>query len=115
MPTNPTQKIAAIGPRELISILESVGIDTYGATTTKTEVEMQIRSIQEKKGEYAILCITEGLIKTLEPALLTELRSTITPALLVIPDLASLPESGVDRIRELAKRATGSDILGGSA
>jgi vacuolar-type H+-ATPase subunit F/Vma7 len=109
MPTNTTQYIAVIGPQEIISLLESVGIDAYSAKNSE-EARTQLQDIRNKN-TYGIVCITEGITKTFEKKMLSELQNSTFPTVLIIPDLQSVPGSGVEKIRELAKRATGSDIL----
>jgi vacuolar-type H+-ATPase subunit F/Vma7 len=107
-----TKRIAAIGPEELVSLLESVGIDTYAATTAE-EAEAHITTIhKDTPCPYAIVCVTEQLANTVSTHQRRAMEESTTPTFLVIPDLTSVSGSGVARIRELAKRATGNDILG---
>jgi vacuolar-type H+-ATPase subunit F/Vma7 len=106
-----TTHIAAIGHEEIVSILESIGIDTYPAATV-TEATVHIEHIyQHTKIPYAIVCVTEQIANTMSPEQRRDLENRTSPTLLVIPDLTSIQGSGVARIRELAKRATGNDIL----
>ena len=105
-----THRIATIGPEMLVSLLESIGIDTFSATTPEEAVS-HIQAISEKD-MYAIMCVTETLARQLPEKLLQQLQKQSRPTLLLLPDLQSDNAQNIARIRELAKRATGSDILG---
>ncbi len=113
MPTSThAHRIAVIGPSELISILEGIGIDTFPATTFK-EAEQHIATIcMGRDASYAILCVTESIAQCIPEAQKHALAHASLPAFLVLPDLTADKDTALAHLRTLATRATGSDILG---
>jgi V/A-type H+-transporting ATPase subunit F len=109
MPSN-SYHIAAIGPIELISGLQSVGITTFAATTSE-EALSQLRLIRQGDERFACVCITESLMKNINPEDINTKDAESLPVILTIPDLHSSKNAGLDKLRELTKRAIGSDIL----
>jgi V/A-type H+-transporting ATPase subunit F len=112
MPTN-TYQIAAIGPAELISGLQAIGITAFPAADAATATT-QLTNIRSGSTAFACICITESIARALPPEVLSGGKEAAAlPVILTIPDLHSTKDSGLEKLRELAKRAIGSDILGG--
>lgn len=111
MPTNKTYQMAAVGPAELISGLQAVGIKTFPATDVKSAVEAIIQ-IRQGDADFACICITESLMKQIDAETMEEISDNNLPVLLTIPDFHSDKNAGLNKLRELTKRAIGSDILG---
>jgi len=112
MPTNNSYQVAAVGPAELISGLQSVGIKTYPATDGASAVTA-IKSIIDSETPFACVCVTESLYGQIDAETLETLTVNNLPVLLTIPDFHSDKNSGLNKLRDLAKRAIGSDIFSG--
>ncbi len=111
MPTN-HYRIAAIGPAELISGLQTIGITMFAAVDGRQAAE-QLTTIRRDNNLYGCVCITETIAKELTPDELSGGKDAESlPVILIIPDLQSDKDAGLEKLRELAKRAIGSDILG---
>lgn len=111
MPTN--YRIAAIGPTELISGLQAIGITAFPATSGAEAVQ-HLTAIRTGDVPYGCVCITESIVHQLTTEELSGGKDAESlPVILTIPDLHSDKDSGLEKLRELTKRAIGSDILGG--
>lgn len=99
-------KIAAIGEMDTIEPLKMVGIDVYpvkGGNTREVLTEIV------KKG-YAVVLIVEDTIKGIE-SLFLKLSSKPMPAIVPIPGKGKTKGFAYKRLRELIKKAVGTDIL----
>jgi vacuolar-type H+-ATPase subunit F/Vma7 len=103
-------KIAAIGPRELLSGLGALGTQVYHATTSEEALHIA-RSIKNDSKEYGIIFITEKLVTGMHPEEYESILGTDLPVILTIPDLTSEPDAGLEKLAELTKRAVGIDIF----
>ncbi|MCA9359189.1 hypothetical protein KC926_03220 [Candidatus Kaiserbacteria bacterium] len=110
MPTNNYQ-MAAVGPAELISGLQAVGIKTFPATDVTSAVQ-RIVEIRQSDTAFACICVTESLMKQIDAETMEQISDNSLPVLLTIPDFHSDKNAGLDKLRNLTKRAIGSDILG---
>jgi vacuolar-type H+-ATPase subunit F/Vma7 len=116
MPSENTKKyrVAAVGPRELLSGLESLGVVVYHATTTKSAQEKMEIIIQETvsdKDPFAIMLVVENLLQGLSEDAYQKISKNPLPALLSIPDLNSSDDTGLAKLRDMTTRAIGSDIF----
>lgn len=112
MPTNDSLKIAVIGPAELVSGLQAIGFVLFPATD-HTSATAQLAHIRRNETRFACICITEQLVKTLTSEELSGGKDAASlPVILTIPDLHSDKDAGLEKLRELTKRAVGSDIFG---
>lgn len=109
MPTK-NYRLAAIGPTELISGLLAIGVDSFPATEHDDAVA-RLAEIRASETSYGCVFITESVAKTLTQEELNPKDAESLPVLLTIPDLHSDKNAGLDKLRELAKRAIGSDIF----
>lgn len=112
MPTNTSFQVAVIGPAELVSGLQAIGLDMFPATDSETAVAA-LTQIRSSATPYACVCITEGVAATLTPEQLSGGKAAASlPVILTIPDLHSDKDAGLAKLRELTKRAVGIDIIG---
>lgn len=110
MTSNTPHHIAAIGPQELISGFQSIGIMVFPAVNG-TEALAQLATIRSHEQQFACVCITESIMRQINPDDLTTKDSPLLPVILTIPDLQSDKDAGLEKLRELTKRAIGSDIF----
>jgi V/A-type H+/Na+-transporting ATPase subunit F len=110
MPTNDSYQIAVIGPKDLISGLQAVGMKMFPATDAKSAIEAY-DTIQASDLSFACVCITEGIMNQFDQETKEYITKQNLPVILTIPDLRSDKNAGLDKLRELTKRAIGSDIF----
>jgi len=110
MPTNTNYAVAVIGPAELISGLQAVGIKAFPATDAVMAAEA-FTAIQTSETPFACVCITESIMNQIDAETKENMTKDSLPVILTIPDFHSNKNAGLDKLRELAKRAIGSDIF----
>ena len=103
-------KVAAVGPRELISGLQAFGVVIMHATNSE-EALTAIKSVREGNEKYGIVFVTESLLSSLSEEEYESVLGTNLPVLLTIPDLSSSPDAGLEKLSALTKRAVGIDIF----
>lgn len=107
-------KVAAVGPSELLSGLESLGVVMYEASSAEKAREQIFEIIENTltdKEPFAIVMVLENFIEALTEDDRKKIFQHALPVLLSIPHLNSLEESGLSKLRELTTRAIGSDIF----
>ncbi|MBS3903543.1 MAG: hypothetical protein KGZ30_04205 [Anaplasmataceae bacterium] len=107
-------KVAAVGPHELLSGLESLGVVIYHATTTMDAKEKMSQIIEKTVSgskPYAIMMVVENLLKGLSEDDYRRITQHPLPALLSIPEINSKEDTGLDKLRDMTTRAIGSDIF----
>lgn len=103
-------KVAAVGPRELISGLQAFGVVIIHATNSE-EALAAIKEVRTGNEEYGIVFVTESLLSGLSEEEYESVLGTDLPVLLTIPDLSSSPDAGLEKLSALTKRAVGIDIF----
>jgi vacuolar-type H+-ATPase subunit F/Vma7 len=99
-------KIAAIGKEDIIEPLKMVGVDIY-PVTQETAKEVLTRVVNEG---YAVVLIGEDTIEGMEDFFL-KLSLRPMPSLVPIPGKGKRKNFAYRRLRELIKKAVGTDIL----
>lgn len=103
-------KVAAVGPKELISGLQAFGVVIMHATNSE-EVLAAIKEVLESSEEYGIVFVTESLLSGLSEEEYESVLGTDLPVLLTIPDLNSSEDAGLEKLSALTRRAVGIDIF----
>lgn len=107
-------KVAAVGPLELLSGLESLGVVVYHSpnhSTARKNIFEIIEGTVNNEKPFAVLLVVESLLKELSEDDYEKISQNPLPALLSIPDLHSEENSGLEKLRHLTTRAIGSDIF----
>lgn len=104
-------KVAAVGPKELISGLQAFGVEIKHATNTEEALEA-IKEIRNGTEEYGIIFVTESLVSGFSEEDYELAVGEDLPVLLTIPDLSSEEDAGLEKLASLTKRAVGIDIFG---
>ncbi len=107
--SNNEKKIAVIGPYDIVSVFRVLNIDCFNAGDKK-EVLDKIMEVKEKE-EYAVIMVVEDLLKNLEDDEKKILITGALPAILLIPSLYTDNNISEEKIRTLAEKAVGFNIL----
>lgn len=101
-----TGKIAAIGEQDIIEPLKMVGVDTF-PVTKENIIEVLLNIVN--KG-YSVILIGEDSIEGIEDLFL-KLSLRPLPSIVPIPGKGKSKAFAYRRLRELIKKAVGTDIL----
>ena len=106
--------IAIIGPTTIIAHFQALGVTVLPAET-ETETVNIIKQLKKdtatgENKSYAVILVIDYLLKNLPADEYRQLTIGSLPAILTIPALGEASEAGLDRLKDLAKRAIGSDI-----
>ena len=109
-------KIAIIGPVETVSGFKALGVDVFAAQTAHEALE-QFKHIKQQtlsddqNDKYAIVCIIEELVATVDQAEYARAVAGALPAVVLLPGPEGSSGFAVDRLRRLAEQAVGSTII----
>ena len=101
-----TGRIAAIGKQDIIEPLKMVGVDIY-PVTKETAKDVLSKVVNEG---YAVVLIGEDAIEGIEDLFL-KLSMRPMPSIVPIPGKGKGRNFAYHRLRELIKKAVGTDIL----
>jgi vacuolar-type H+-ATPase subunit F/Vma7 len=101
-----TGKIAAIGTQDIIEPLKMVGVDIF-PVTKQTVKEKLLEVVNEG---YAVVLVGEDCIEGIEDLFL-KLSLRPMPSIVPIPGKGKRKDFAYHRLRELIKKAVGTDIL----
>jgi vacuolar-type H+-ATPase subunit F/Vma7 len=101
-----TGKIAAVGEPDIIEPLKMVGVDIF--PVTKETVKEVLTNVVNQG--YAVVLIGENSIEEIEDYFL-KLSMRPMPSLVPIPGKGKSKNYAYKRLRELIKKAVGTDIL----
>jgi len=107
-------KVAAVGPYELLSGLESLGVVVHHATIAEDAKKKIFQIIEETatgSNPYAIMMVVENLLQKLSEDDYGKITKHPLPALLSIPEINSSEDTGLEKLRDMTTRAIGSDIF----
>lgn len=108
--------IAIIGPKDVVSGLKVLGVEALPATTAE-EALAQLRAIKQwhRDGvpgkQYAVVCIIENLLASVDQAEYAKVVAGALPAVVVLPGPEGSQGFATARLRALAERAVGSAII----
>jgi len=100
-------RLAIIGESESVLAFKAVGFDTFEVT-----MEQAAHTLREKyhSGKYAVIFISENLARNLVEEM-AEFTKKPIPAIGILP-LGRQPESfGMEQMKKISIRATGTDIF----
>ncbi len=100
-------KIAVVGGRDYILGFKAVGVSVFPAETGE-EAAQALTAIMD--GDYAAIFISEDFADELKD-ILAELREKPLPAVALIPGPRGSRGLALERLRQNARRAIGTDIL----
>lgn len=109
-----TYEIAIIGQKDIILGFKAIGITAVSALTSETALNALKKLKEETEGEkpkYAIIMITEELVKDFPEEEFKKLSRDILPSILVIPGIKGSTGLGMKKLRKIVEKAIGSNIL----
>lgn len=108
-------KTAIIGPSNVISGFKALGVIPFNAEDGETAVEI-LKKIKkdlqvETEAKFAVVIIIESLANKIPKDEFEKVSRGALPAIVVLPGLEGSQGTGVAKLKQLAERAVGSDIL----
>lgn len=102
-------KIAVMGGRDTVMGFKALGLETY-PVSNDGEARQIFRQLTRTGDEYAIIYVEEGIAQTLS-AEIDRYKSSVTPAIILIPGRDGSMGLGLSALHAAVERAVGSDIL----
>lgn len=109
--------IAIVGPKEVISGFKALGVTTFPAETSEkaleamVEIKNNVESDAADAISYALVILIESLAVGIASDDLRRVTKGALPAVVVLPGIEGSQGSGQAKLRELAEKAVGTDIL----
>ncbi|PIZ96376.1 hypothetical protein COX84_03865, partial [Candidatus Micrarchaeota archaeon CG_4_10_14_0_2_um_filter_49_7] len=100
-------KIAVIGPEEYIAPFKAFGVEILSAATAG-DAKVQVEKLNLE--EYAVILMVESIVQEL-PEVVEHIAQLPGTSLAVIPELGGTTSFIRQRMRKIAARAAGADIL----
>lgn len=116
MSTTNEYKIAIVGPSDTVSGFKALGVDAFSANTAE-EALQQLKDIKQQTldpssvTKYAVVCIIEDLMTSVDQAEYAKVVSGPLPAVVLLPGPAGSDGFALRRLRKLAEQAVGSAII----
>ena len=102
-------KLAVIGDSDAVLAFQAIGVEAW--LVSKNNAEDTLRTLYNS-GEYAIIFLAENFASHLM-AYLAEVGKKPVPAITLIPIRMEKSGEGIERMRRIGIRATGTDVIGG--
>jgi V/A-type H+-transporting ATPase subunit F len=102
-------KLAVVGDSDAVLAFQAVGVEAW--LVAKDEAENTLRRLYNS-GEYAIIFLAENLAEQMMDYLI-EAGKRPLPAITLIPLSMEKSNAGIERMRRIGIRATGTDVIGG--
>lgn len=100
-------KLAIVGDSDSILAFQALGFDAY---VTQPNNAPEVLNHQVRSGKYAVIFISETLAETLSD-MLKDLQKTVLPVISILPTGRERKQVGLNRMREICIRATGTDVF----
>ncbi len=114
----PSYKTAIIGPKDVISGFKALGVVPFNAEDGEEALEI-IKNIKKGISEesstiekFAVVIIIESIANQIPANEFEKVSRGALPAILTLPGLEGSTGAGVAKLKSLAERAVGSNILG---
>ncbi len=101
-------QIAVLGSGPAVQALAALGLRAYHVSTDEQARE-KAESLVE--AGFRVIFFTEDLAAALAP-LLERYRKSAVPCLVALPEAGKIRESSLRRLKELVRRAVGTDVFG---
>jgi vacuolar-type H+-ATPase subunit F/Vma7 len=116
MSTTNHYRLAIVGPTDMVSGFQALGVEAYNATNP-TEALEQLRAIKKISNDsadertYAVVCVIDDVLKDIDQAEYAKVVAGALPAVVVLPGPNGASGVAVERLRLLAQKAVGSSII----
>lgn len=109
-------KIAAIGPIEIIQGFKTLGVSVFDAKNSSEArakiLEIKKTSEEEPSRSFAVVIVVEEILEDLPDEEHQKLTAAETmPAIILVPGIRGGSKKGLLKLKKLAEKAIGSDIL----
>lgn len=109
--------VAIIGPKDIISGFKALGVipfDAQDGDTALTILKKMKKDVEEGSSEtmFATVIIIESIANLIPVDEMDKITTGALPAIIALPGLEGSHGAGVAKLKRLAERAIGSDILG---
>lgn len=101
-------QIAVLGSGPAVQALAALGLRAYYVSTDEQARERAERLVG---AGFRVIFFTEDLAAALAP-LLERYRKSAVPCLVTLPEAERAKESSLSRLKELVRRAVGTDVFG---
>ncbi|MCK5096159.1 MAG: hypothetical protein KAR24_02265 [Candidatus Pacebacteria bacterium] len=109
--------IAIIGPKTIISGFKALGVISFDAGNAEQALEI-LRKIKKDIDEntldtkkFAVVIIIESIARDIPKEEMNKISDGALPAIVELPGLEKSHGAGVAKLKRLAEKAIGSDIL----
>lgn len=112
-----TYTIAIIGPKDIISGFKALGVTPFNAEDGETalsilkKMKKDVENTDSTENKFATVIIIESIVQQIPIDEMDKISKGALPAVVAIPGLEGSHGAGVEKLRRLAERAIGSDIL----
>ena len=103
-------RIAVIGDRESVMGFRALGLDVFPVEKEEAKAVFSGLTKSEQGPPYAIIYITEELIRPLR-AEISALKDELIPAVIPIPSKDGTLNLGMEALNSAVERAVGTNIL----
>lgn len=111
-----THNVAIIGPKDAIIGFSALGVKPFESYTADEALEIlkTIKSdiLEEKEKCFAIVLITEDLIRAIPQDEYKKISKGALPAIIAVPGIHGTTGFGDEKVRRMVEQAVGSDIFG---
>ena len=116
MSTTNHYRLAIVGPTDMVSGFQALGVEAHNATNS-TEALEQLRKIKKVSNDladertYAVVCVIDDVLKGVDQTEYAKVVEGALPAVVVLPGPNGASGVAVERLRALAQKAVGSSII----
>jgi len=109
--------IALVGPEDMTSGFKAFGIDIFPAESADDalahikNIRAQAVSEDTNTKRYGIIMVIDSLLADIPADEYERISRGALPSLLAIPGITSETDAGTQKLRAMAEKAIGSDIL----
>lgn len=111
-------KTAIVGPKDVISGFKALGVIPFDATDGEEALDIlkKIKRGNENESseneKFAVILLIESVAEKIPEDEFEKITRGALPAIIMLPGLEGSTGAGVAKLKALAERAVGSDILG---
>lgn len=109
-------KVAIVGPKQVISGFKALGVTSFSAENSEEALRVLVRlkaNVEGQVGEqFATIILIESLAAGIEAEDMERVMRGALPAIVLLPGVEGSQGAGVQKLKRLAERAVGSDVLG---
>lgn len=107
--------LAIIGPKSVISVFDSVGVDAYSADTSEEVLALLTQFQKDHKLQadrvYGICYVMDYLLDGINPEDYKKLSQSPYPAIIPLPSFTGPSGFSETKMRRIIEQAIGSDIF----